>query len=55
MARLVRRFATPWSQQSLSRGETNSTGDKAVAEYDPDVDYKSEGSDPKIEAVNEEE
>ena len=28
-------------------------GGKAIADYNPDVDYKPEGSDPEIETVNE--
>ena len=41
---------------SLSRRETTfDTGGKAVADYNPDVDYKPEGSDHEIDAFNEEE
>ena len=28
---------------------------KAVTDYDPDVDYEPDGSDPYIKAINEEE
>ena len=36
-------------------GQRDATGDKVIADYDLDVDYKPEGSDPEIETVNEEE
>ena len=66
MARPVRRHPTPWPQEGADEPETNvsvarqggqrgAREGKEIANYDPDVDYKSEGSDPDIEAVNEEE
>ena len=47
----------PESNSSVPQqeGHTDTTGGKAVADYDPDIDYQPEGSDPQIEAVNKEE
>ena len=36
-------------------GQTDAMRGKNIADYDPDVNYKTEGSDPDIKAVNEEE
>ena len=36
-------------------GQADATNCKAIAYYNPDIDYKPEGSDPDIKAVNEEE
>ena len=35
-------------------GQADATRGKVVANYDLDIDYNTEVSDPKIEAVNEE-
>ena len=35
--------------------QLDGTEDKVVADQNPDVDYKKQGSDPEIKAVNEEE
>ena len=57
----------PWSQQGgRDESEVNlsvpqqemqavTTRSKALADYDLEVNYKSEGTDPEIKAVNEEE
>ena len=57
----------PWSQQEVAGqpetnvsvpqqgGQTDASRDGEVADYDLDVDYKPEGSEPDIKAVNEEE
>ena len=61
MAQPVRGFSVPWPQQGGAEElESNSSvpqakGGKVIADYDPDVDYNPEGSDPDVEAVNEEE
>ena len=67
MARLVMGSLTPWSLQvGAEEPKTNvsvpqqgvqadTISGKALADYNPDIDYKPEGSDPDIEAVNEEE
>ena len=56
----------PWSQQggteesetnvsvSQQGGQADTTRGKAVTDYDLDIDYKTEGSDPDIKPVNEE-
>ena len=36
-------------------GQADTTKGTAMAGYHPDIDYKSEASDPDIKAVNEEE
>ena len=55
MASLVRKCPTPWSQQemqeSLRQMSVPSAGGtsrhiRGTADYNPDVDYKIEGSDP---------
>ena len=58
---------TPWTQQggteepetntnvSQQEEQTDASEGEVVADYDPDVDYKPEGSDPEIEALNGEE
>ena len=67
MARPVREHLKPWSQQGgAEEPETNisvpqqeeqrdAARGKVIADYDPEVNYKPEGSDPEIEAINEEE
>ena len=57
----------PWSQQGDTKepeanvsvpqqeGQIDATRGRAVADYNPDLDYKPEGSDPDIKAVNEKE
>ena len=67
MARLMRECPLPWSQQgcadesetnaSVSQqwGQADATSGEAIADYNPDINYKPEGSDPDIEAVHEEE
>ena len=40
---------------SQQKGEADTTRGKAIADYNPDIDYQPEGSDPEIEAVNEDE
>ena len=34
--------------------QTDGTGGKVIADYDSNVDYEPEGSDPKIDKVDEE-
>ena len=66
MIRLVRGRPTPWPPEGTGEPETNvsvpqkgrqidAKEGKSAADYDPDVDYESEGSNPDIEAVNEKE
>ena len=66
MARSVRGCLTISPQRGTEEPETNvsiaqqqeqrdAREGKVIADYDLDVDYKSEGSDPDIEAVDEEE
>ena len=67
MARLVRKCPTPWSQQGGAEElktnvsvppqgrQADATSGKAIADYNPDIDYEPEGSIPDIEAINEEE
>ena len=65
MARLVRGCPTPWSQGTrepetnnsvfLQEEQTDTIGGKVITDYNMDIDYKLEGSDPDTEAVNEEE
>ena len=38
-----------------NKRQSDTTGGKVIADYDLDVDYKPERSDPVIEAVDEEE
>ena len=57
----------PWSQQGgtekpetnvsvpQQEGQADAISSKAVSDYDSDIFYKPEGSDPDIKAVNEEE
>ena len=65
MARPVRGCPTPQPQQggreepetnisNLQKEEqTDATEEEVIADYDPDVDYKPEGLDPEMTAVNE--
>ena len=67
MARPVRGHLTPWPQLGCTEKpetnisvpqqeeQTNATGGEVIADYDPDVDYEPDGSDPEIKAVNEDE
>ena len=55
----------PWSQQGSAEehetnirvlqqeGQANATSSKAAAHYNQNVDYKPEGSDPDIKAIDE--
>ena len=57
----------PWSEQEgagepettvsvpQQGGEAEATRGKAIADYDLDIEYKPEGSDPDIKAADEEE
>ena len=57
----------PWSQQGCTEepdtnvsvpqqeGQADATSGDDIEDYDLDIDYELEGSDPDIEAVNEEE
>ena len=40
-------------KSQCSWGQRDATEGKAIADYDPDIDYKPEGSEPDIKAVNE--
>ena len=67
MTRPVKGCPTQWSKQEGAEepetnvsvpqkgGQADATKNKAIADDNPNVDYKSEGSDPDIEAVDEEE
>ena len=67
MARLVRGCLVPWPQQGgteepqinisvpQQEGQAEATGGKVVADYNLDVDYKPEGSDLEIKAVDDKE
>ena len=45
----------PQTNISVSQQEeqTNAAEGKVIADYEPDVDYKPEGSEPKIKPVKE--
>ena len=57
----------PWSQQEgagepkmkvsapQEGGQADTTRGKDIADYNPDIDYKPEGSDPDMKAFDEEE
>ena len=47
----------PQSNSTVSQkgGPTDTTGGKVIANYDPDIDYKLEGSDLEIKAFDKEE
>ena len=67
MARLVRVCPTPQTQQEdagepetnvsfpQQEGQADATRGEDIADYDLEVDFELEGSDPDIKAVNEEE
>ena len=63
MARTMRGYLAVWLQQETTEEpETNSsvshqeeedaTQGNVVADCEPDVDYKQEGSDPEIKPIN---
>ena len=67
MARLVRGCQMPWSQQEGTGepetnvsvpqqvGQADTARGKDIVDYILDLDYKPDGSDPDIKAVNKEE
>ena len=67
MARPVREWPMPWPQQGCAEepetnisvhqqeGQEDATQGEVIADYELDVDYKPEASDPDFEAVHEEE
>ena len=67
MASLEKGYPTPHSQQEATveletnvsvpqqGGQADVTRGGEVVDYDPDVDYEPEGSDPDIKEVNEKE